>query len=30
MGLYRDEHSVIPRISRTVDSLTVKKNIYTL
>ena len=25
MSLYRDEHSVIPRISRTVDGMTVKK-----
>ena len=25
MGLYRDEHSVIPRISRTVDGMTIKK-----
>jgi len=25
MGLYRDTHSVIPRISRTVDGMTIKK-----
>jgi len=26
MGLYRDEHSVIPGIPRTVDGMTVQKN----
>jgi len=29
MGLYGDEHSVIPRILRTVDGMTVKKK-YTM